>query len=172
MKIAPLYDVKNRLSELVKETESGPIVITKNGKPCAALVHLAEDEDMETFMLSHSPRFLDLIDRAAEKTRHEGATPLSALVKELPTPRTLELTLRQPSMFRTSVIRYRCIVALIRCLISSASGNRCVFNLENANCPSMATSNRPPPEGTSCKDSICCPKSLSRASARPTAWGR
>ena len=88
MKIAPLYEVKNRLSELVKETESGPIVITKNGKPCAALVHLAEDEDMETFMLSHSPRFLELIDRAAERTRQKGGTPLSALVKELPTPRT------------------------------------------------------------------------------------
>ena len=83
MKIAPLYEVKNKLSELVKETESGPIVITKNGKPCAALVHLAEDEDMETFMLSHSPRFLELVDKAAEKTRQRGGTPLSELTKDL-----------------------------------------------------------------------------------------
>jgi prevent-host-death family protein len=82
MKIAPLYEVKNRLSELVKETEAGPIVITRNGKPCAALVHLAEDEDMESFMLSHSPRFLKLLDRAAERTRREGGTPLSELEKE------------------------------------------------------------------------------------------
>lgn len=86
MKIAPLYEVKNKLSEMVKETESGPVVITKNGKPCAALVHLSEDEDMETFMLSHSPRFLELVDRAAENTRQKGGTPLSELVKELPTP--------------------------------------------------------------------------------------
>ncbi len=87
MKIAPLYEVKNRLSEMVKETESGPVVITKNGKPCAALVHLSEDEDMETFMLSHSPRFLELVDRAVERARQKGGVPLSALVKELPTPR-------------------------------------------------------------------------------------
>lgn len=87
MKIAPLYEVKNRLSELVKETESGPVVITKNGKPCAALVHLAEDEDMETFMLSHSPRFLELVDRAAERTREKGGTPLGQLVKRLPRKR-------------------------------------------------------------------------------------
>ena len=87
MKIAPLYEVKNKLSELVKETESGPIVITKNGKPCAALVHLAEDEDMETFMLSHSPRFLELVDKAAEKTRQRGGTPLSELTKDLATRR-------------------------------------------------------------------------------------
>lgn len=87
MKIAPLYEVKNKLSELVKETESGPIVITKNGKPCAALVHLAEDEDMESFMLSHSPRFLALLDRAAAKTREKGGVSLSALRKKLPKPR-------------------------------------------------------------------------------------
>ena len=74
MKIAPLYEVKNKLSELVKETKSGPFVITRNGKPCAALVQPAEDEDMETFMLSHSPRFLDLVDKAAEKTRQKGGT--------------------------------------------------------------------------------------------------
>ncbi len=87
MKIAPLYEVKNRLSEFVKETESGPVVITKNGKPCAALVHLAEDEDMESFMLSHSPRFLALLDRAAENARQKGSVPLSALRKELPKSR-------------------------------------------------------------------------------------
>jgi len=87
MKIAPIYEVKNKLSELVKETESGPVVITRNGKPCAALVHLAEDEDMESFMLSHSPRFLKLLDRAAERMRREGGTPLSELAKEVRLPR-------------------------------------------------------------------------------------
>ena len=82
MKIAPLYEVKNRLSEYVQETTTGPVVITKNGKPCAALVHLEEDQDMETFLLSHNPRFLRLLDRAAERVRKEGATPLSVLIKE------------------------------------------------------------------------------------------
>ncbi len=62
MKRAPLHEVQNKLSEMVKETESGPVVITKNGKPCAALVHLAEDEDMETFLLSHSPCFLEFVE--------------------------------------------------------------------------------------------------------------
>ena len=83
MKIAPLYEVKNKLSEYVQETTSGPVVITKNGKPCAALVHLEEDQDMESFLLSHNPRFLRLLDRAAERARTQGATPLSVLTKEL-----------------------------------------------------------------------------------------
>jgi prevent-host-death family protein len=83
MKIAPLYEVKNKLSEYVQETTSGPVVITKNGKPCAALVHLEEDQDMESFLLSHNPRFLTLLDGAAEKARKEGATPLSAITEKL-----------------------------------------------------------------------------------------
>ena len=52
MKIAPLYEVKNKLSEYVQQAASGPIVITKNGKPCAALVHLKEDQDLESGMSS------------------------------------------------------------------------------------------------------------------------
>ena len=46
MKIAPIYDVKNKPSEYVQETTAGPVVIIKNGKPCAALVHLEEDQDI------------------------------------------------------------------------------------------------------------------------------
>ena len=97
MKIAPLYEVKNKLSELVKETESGPVVITKNGKPCAALVHLGEDEDMEIFMLSHSPRFLELVDRAAARTQKEGGTPLSKLTKEVRAQRPRKRKKSRPS---------------------------------------------------------------------------
>ena len=82
MKIAPIYEVKNKLSEYVQETASGPVVITKNGKPCAALVHLEEDQDMESFLLSHNPRFLGLLDRAAEQARKQGTTPLSTLTKK------------------------------------------------------------------------------------------
>ena len=81
MRIAPLFEVQNKLSELVKETASGPVVITKNGKPCAALVRVDENEDMECFVLSHHPRFLKLVDDAVDKTREHGGTPLSGLMK-------------------------------------------------------------------------------------------
>ena len=83
MKIAPLFEVKNRLSEYVKETVSGPVVITKNGKPCAALIHLAADEDIESFLLAHNRRFMNLLDKAVEKTRKRGGIPLSDVVEEV-----------------------------------------------------------------------------------------
>ena len=97
MRIAPLFEVKNKLSELVKETASGPVVITKNGKPCAALVRVDENEDMECFVLSHHPRFLKLIDDAVEKTREHGGTPLSGLMKGMRKVRTLAPSRRASS---------------------------------------------------------------------------
>ena len=86
MKVAPLYEVKNNLSEYVKQTVQGPIVITKNGKPCAALVHLEAGQDMESFLLSHNPRFLHLLDEAHRKTQEKGGTPLSDLMDALKKP--------------------------------------------------------------------------------------
>lgn len=83
MKIAPLYEVKNKLSEYVQQAASGPIVITKNGKPCAALVHLEEDQDLESFLLSHNMKFLRLLDESAERSRKSGGTSLSSLIEEV-----------------------------------------------------------------------------------------
>ena len=83
MKIVPLYEVKNRLSAYVQEAAQGPIVITKNGKPCAALVHVEADEDIETLLLSRNPEFLALLDKSVEKTEKQGGRPLSAVKEEV-----------------------------------------------------------------------------------------
>ena len=37
MKIAPVADVKARLSSYLEQVENGPVIITKNGRPVAAL---------------------------------------------------------------------------------------------------------------------------------------
>jgi hypothetical protein len=41
------------------------------------------DQDMETFLLSHNPRFLKLIGDSAESVRKSGSTSLSDLVEEM-----------------------------------------------------------------------------------------
>lgn len=71
MKTATLHEVKDRLDRFVAEAGQGPVVITRNGKPCAALVTLA-GMDLEAFALAHSPRFLARLDRAARQARTRG----------------------------------------------------------------------------------------------------
>jgi prevent-host-death family protein len=70
MKIAPLADVKARLSAYVEECETaGPIVITRNGKPAAVLLAPADDDDLERLILGHSPRFQAFLDRSWKKIK-------------------------------------------------------------------------------------------------------
>ena len=65
MKIAPLADVKARLSAYLDECESqGPVVITRNGRTVAVLLAPRDDEDLERLVLARSPRFQAILQRS------------------------------------------------------------------------------------------------------------
>jgi prevent-host-death family protein len=70
MKIAPLADVKARLSAYVDECGAeGPIVITRNGKPVAVLLTPRDDDDLERLLLGRSRQFQALLDRSRQSIR-------------------------------------------------------------------------------------------------------
>jgi prevent-host-death family protein len=70
MKIAPLADVKARLSAYLDQVETeGPIIITRNGKPAAVLLAPTDDEDLERLILAHSPRFKAILDKSRESLK-------------------------------------------------------------------------------------------------------
>ena len=65
MRIAPLADVKARLSAYVEQCGTeGPVVITRNGKPVAVLLAPADDDDLESLILARSPRLQELLDKS------------------------------------------------------------------------------------------------------------
>lgn len=45
MKIASVATIKAKLSAYLKASEEGPVVITRHGKPIAAMLAAAEDAD-------------------------------------------------------------------------------------------------------------------------------
>jgi prevent-host-death family protein len=70
MRVAPLADVKARLSAYVDECGvEGPIVITRNGKAVAVLVVPDDDDDLERLLLGRSPRFRALLDRSRQSIK-------------------------------------------------------------------------------------------------------
>ncbi len=70
MKIAPLADVKARLSAYLDEAETtGPIVITRNGKAVAVLVAPVDDDDLERMLLARSPRFQGLLNKSRQSIK-------------------------------------------------------------------------------------------------------
>jgi prevent-host-death family protein len=80
MRIENIREVKTRFSRYVKElAESGSVLITKNGRPCAALMPVTEDTDLEALALSQNKRFWKLIDDAIARGKKEGFVDLADL---------------------------------------------------------------------------------------------
>lgn len=80
MKIENVREVKARLSRLISDLpKTGSVVITKNGKACAALMPITEDTDLEALALSHNKRFWRIFDAAYKQAEKEGWTDLEEL---------------------------------------------------------------------------------------------
>ena len=56
------------------------LIITKNGRPCAALVSLDEGIDLEAFLVAHNPRLVALIERGMSQA---GGIPLREVEREI-----------------------------------------------------------------------------------------
>jgi prevent-host-death family protein len=72
MKIAPIADIKAHLSAYLKESEKGPIVVTKNGKPIAVLLGIRDEAEIERLMLAYSPKFKSILDRGRKQIQETG----------------------------------------------------------------------------------------------------
>jgi antitoxin (DNA-binding transcriptional repressor) of toxin-antitoxin stability system len=80
VKVENVREVKARLNRLIKDLpRSGLILITRNGKACAALLPVTEDTDLEALILSGSKRFWRIIDSAYRRAEKEGWTDLDDL---------------------------------------------------------------------------------------------
>jgi PHD/YefM family antitoxin component YafN of YafNO toxin-antitoxin module len=76
MRVAPLADVKARLSAYVDDCGvEGPIVITRNGKAAAVLLVPNDDDDLERLMLARSPRFQALLNRSRQSIEQGKGLP-------------------------------------------------------------------------------------------------
>jgi len=72
MNIAPLADVKARFSAYIKQVQTAPVIITKNGRPVAVMVGISDEDDIERVMLAISPKFQALLDKAEKRIQETG----------------------------------------------------------------------------------------------------
>ena len=80
MKIENIREVKTGFSRYIRDlSKTGSVVITKNGRPCAALVPVTEDTDLEALALSLNKRFWNLIDKAIAHGTKDGFINLEDL---------------------------------------------------------------------------------------------
>lgn len=83
MKIASVADVKARLSAYLKESQAGPVVVTRNGKAVAVLLAVTDDDELERLLLAHSPKFQALLDRSRRQIEETGGIPHDVFWREV-----------------------------------------------------------------------------------------
>ncbi|MFI5460383.1 MAG: type II toxin-antitoxin system Phd/YefM family antitoxin [Isosphaerales bacterium] len=83
MRIASVADVKARLSAYLKETEEGPVIVTRNGKAVAVLLGVTDDDELERLVLAHSRKFQSLLDKSRRQIEATGGIPHDVFWREV-----------------------------------------------------------------------------------------
>jgi prevent-host-death family protein len=80
VRIENIREVKARLSQIVNELPNeGSVVITRNGRPCAVLMPVTAETDLEVVALSQNRTFWKLFDHSLSRAEEEGWTKLDEL---------------------------------------------------------------------------------------------
>jgi prevent-host-death family protein len=80
VKLLTTYEAKNSFPKVLKLARREVVIVTNRGKPVAAIEGLKGEEDLEDYLLEHSPKFWDMIRRA----RRGRSLSLAAVRKRLP----------------------------------------------------------------------------------------
>ena len=83
MTIASVADVKARLSAYLKESEAGPVIVTRNGKAVAVLVAVTDEDELERLILAHSPKFQAILDKSRRQIEETGGIPHEQFWREV-----------------------------------------------------------------------------------------
>ena len=77
-------EIKAHLSAYLKETEKGPVVGTKNGKPVALILGVTDEEEIERLM-AYSPKFQALLARGRQQIQETGGVAHEQFWQEMET---------------------------------------------------------------------------------------
>jgi len=74
------------LSDYTKGIKKEPVIITKEGKPVAALVSIT-NADIETVSLSNNTKFIALIERSRSRQKSEGGISTEEMRRRFEKPK-------------------------------------------------------------------------------------
>jgi prevent-host-death family protein len=73
------------LSAYLKESEKGPVIVTRNGKAVAVLLAVTDEEELERLILAHSPKFQAMLDKSRRQIEETGGIPHQQFWREVAT---------------------------------------------------------------------------------------
>jgi prevent-host-death family protein len=86
MKTVEVTKATQPLADYTKKVKKEPVIITREGKPVAALVSIS-NADIETVSLGSNPKFLALIERSRARRKEEGGISTDEMRRRLEKPK-------------------------------------------------------------------------------------
>ncbi len=97
MKAVSVVEAQKHLTDLIGALEEGPVLLLREGQPCAALVALDERFDREAFSLGRNKRVRQMIDDACNRANETGGVSFAEILREIqPQPARKTRKRRQP----------------------------------------------------------------------------
>ncbi|MBI2301053.1 MAG: type II toxin-antitoxin system Phd/YefM family antitoxin [Armatimonadetes bacterium] len=83
MKIASVADVKARFSGYLRDSQDGPVVVTRHGRAVAVLLAVSDDDELERLLLAHSPRLQAILEESRRQIEESGGIPHDTFWREV-----------------------------------------------------------------------------------------
>jgi antitoxin (DNA-binding transcriptional repressor) of toxin-antitoxin stability system len=85
----------------LKESQEGPVIVTRNGKAVAVLLAVTDEDELERLVLAHSPRFQALLDESRRQIEETGGIPHEEFWREVEAESHTDVRKGQPRKPRT-----------------------------------------------------------------------
>ena len=82
MKFVAMRELRNNTSRLLDSLAKDDVVITRNGKPAAAMVRL-DEATLEEFILARNPKFVRELGAARKEFRKKGGISHKEMKKQI-----------------------------------------------------------------------------------------
>jgi prevent-host-death family protein len=82
MRFVTLRELKINPSKVLRELKREGVVVTRKGKPAAALIPLDEDT-LEDFIIAHHPTLLAELDKAYREYQAKGGKTLAEMRRKV-----------------------------------------------------------------------------------------
>jgi prevent-host-death family protein len=98
MRTASLAEVKAHFSDFIKESERGPVVVTRRGKPIVVLLAVDDEGEVERRMMSRSRPLQSLLNAARQRLRQGQGIPENEFWEDVKRSSAKQPRLRKPSV--------------------------------------------------------------------------
>jgi prevent-host-death family protein len=70
MRIASVTEFESQVSDFLKASAAGPVVVTRNGRPVAVILGVQDEDEVERLLMAHSPQLQAILERSRQQFRN------------------------------------------------------------------------------------------------------